>query len=398
MAGVPKTNTLLQAVPALGSISAQGAGRAKLMPVGFEHPGFELVDGVNRIGRDPGQNHHVILSSHVSRCHCEVLVSGGTFWVRDLASHNGTWINGEKITEKEIKPGDALGLSRRVTLMLVMDQELQKPIGVMMNMSAPAAGAPLHPSPPIAVSVPPGEPLPLMTAPEPLEAVPQQQPAVPPVGSSSGLGFVVSGPTTHPPAVAGVIDSSAPAASAPALALEPARPVDLYSSVVGVEDKEPDAATQLRELEQQRNVLAILYQISLRCLMADSGREAEKLIANVLQRLVPLESGFILYQTKAGWRASICPSSKGRPADQTVQACYDLALKQRAPLVVEGAAELASLGLTGIRSAMVVPLLLNDTVTGVIGIIAEPQGVYTASLVDIVVQLANISAAALRER
>ena len=45
MSGARKSNTLFEAVPALGAISAHGTGRAKLMPVGFEHPGFELVVG-----------------------------------------------------------------------------------------------------------------------------------------------------------------------------------------------------------------------------------------------------------------------------------------------------------------------------------------------------------------
>ena len=54
---------------------------------------------------------------------------------------------------------------------------------------------------------------------------------------------------------------------------------------------ELDPASQIAELEQQRNVLAILYQLSLRCLTAVTASEAEKLIANVLPRLVPLGLG-----------------------------------------------------------------------------------------------------------
>lgn len=48
----------------------------------------------------------------VSSHHCEVLLRGGEVVVRDLNSTNGTYIDGEKITEKVLKPGQVLRLGQ----------------------------------------------------------------------------------------------------------------------------------------------------------------------------------------------------------------------------------------------------------------------------------------------
>jgi pSer/pThr/pTyr-binding forkhead associated (FHA) protein len=44
----------------------------------------------------------------VSSHHCEVLLRGNDVIVRDLDSTNGSFINGEKITERLLKPGQTL--------------------------------------------------------------------------------------------------------------------------------------------------------------------------------------------------------------------------------------------------------------------------------------------------
>ena len=48
----------------------------------------------------------------VSSHHCEVLLRGSTVVVRDLNSTNGTYISGEKITEKVLKSGQILRLGQ----------------------------------------------------------------------------------------------------------------------------------------------------------------------------------------------------------------------------------------------------------------------------------------------
>jgi pSer/pThr/pTyr-binding forkhead associated (FHA) protein len=53
-----------------------------------------------------------IAEPSVSSHHCEVLLRGNDVVVRDLNSTNGTFINGEKVTEKVIKPGQILRLGQ----------------------------------------------------------------------------------------------------------------------------------------------------------------------------------------------------------------------------------------------------------------------------------------------
>lgn len=402
---VRRGNTLFEAVPALGAVSAQGAGRAKLMPVGFEHAGFELGEGVNRLGRDPGQNHHVILSSHVSRSHCELLVSGTAVWVRDLNSHNGTFVNGERITEKELRPGDRLGLSRRVTMVLVMDAELQRPIEVEMSGEA---GGPGQSRPPPARDQLPAEASPPPPPPRPLPAR-ELDPQAGPLRAEPTGGDPVPAAAASEPAVAFSVPGAAflapvepPAAAAgkgppPDADVAAAVRRDQSSSVEG-DSREPDPGVVVRELELQRNALAILYQVTLRCLMADDEREAEELIANVLQRLIRLDMGFVLYRTRSGWRVSICPASRDRPSDEVVRACFALAAQQRAAVEVHEAARLEPLGFSGPGSLLLVPLMLNGEVNGAIAVFGRDAGPYSAWLVDMVVQIAAVAAAALRTR
>ena len=53
-----------------------------------------------------------IAEPSVSSHHCEVLLRGSEVVVRDLDSTNGTFIAGERITEKVIKPGEVLRLGQ----------------------------------------------------------------------------------------------------------------------------------------------------------------------------------------------------------------------------------------------------------------------------------------------
>src|SRR5262252_1588015 len=53
-----------------------------------------------------------IAEPSVSSHHCEILLRGSDVVVRDLNSTNGTFINGEKVTESILKPGQVLRLGQ----------------------------------------------------------------------------------------------------------------------------------------------------------------------------------------------------------------------------------------------------------------------------------------------
>ena len=71
----------------------------------------ELTVDTTTIGRVE-DNTFPIAEASVSSHHCEILRKGTEIVVRDLNSTNGTFINGEKITESVLKPGQILRLGQ----------------------------------------------------------------------------------------------------------------------------------------------------------------------------------------------------------------------------------------------------------------------------------------------
>lgn len=72
---------------------------------------YELKVEKTTIGRLE-DNAFQVSEQSVSSHHCEVLLKGSDVVVKDLDSTNGTFINGEKITEKPLKPGQILRLGQ----------------------------------------------------------------------------------------------------------------------------------------------------------------------------------------------------------------------------------------------------------------------------------------------
>jgi len=76
---------------------------------------FELNDGITYVGRS-AINDVQIMDKYVSREHLLLRKSGNKYFVRDLGSRNGTFVNGNQIrsgTDVEVKEGASIvsGLS-----------------------------------------------------------------------------------------------------------------------------------------------------------------------------------------------------------------------------------------------------------------------------------------------
>src|SRR4051812_272813 len=69
----------------------------------------ELVSARLLIGRS-SQCHLVLADDTVSRRHAELRIEDGHWMLRDLGSSNGTWVNGRRIVEAEVRPGDLVYL------------------------------------------------------------------------------------------------------------------------------------------------------------------------------------------------------------------------------------------------------------------------------------------------
>jgi hypothetical protein len=69
----------------------------------------DLVRARLTIGRS-GDCHLVLADDTVSRRHAELRAEGGRWLLRDLGSSNGTYVNGRRVLEAEVRPGDLLHL------------------------------------------------------------------------------------------------------------------------------------------------------------------------------------------------------------------------------------------------------------------------------------------------
>jgi len=69
---------------------------------------LRLAEGVTTVGRQADCQLRIV-SSQVSRRHCQLFEKGGQFLVKDLGSSNGTFVNGKKVQDQRVlSPGDEL--------------------------------------------------------------------------------------------------------------------------------------------------------------------------------------------------------------------------------------------------------------------------------------------------
>lgn len=88
--------------PALPSPAlASAAPPAALIGTGQR---FSLTGGTVVVGRSPGCQ-FVLTDLSVSSSHAEIVWDGAQYLVRDLGSTNGTWLNGQRVTNAPLSPG-----------------------------------------------------------------------------------------------------------------------------------------------------------------------------------------------------------------------------------------------------------------------------------------------------
>jgi hypothetical protein len=89
---------------------------------------YPLKIGLNTIGRMP-DNDVVLEDAFVSRRHCAVLVhAGDTCELHDVASKNGTLLNGRKISgPTRLKSGDEIGMCNKHLVFVARVADLASP-------------------------------------------------------------------------------------------------------------------------------------------------------------------------------------------------------------------------------------------------------------------------------
>ncbi len=80
-----------------------------------------IIDGdVVVIGREPGDMHVLVPERQVSRKHAEIKRSDDGFWLNDLSSKNGTFLNGKEVRQPTLlRDGDEIQIALCVKIAFV---------------------------------------------------------------------------------------------------------------------------------------------------------------------------------------------------------------------------------------------------------------------------------------
>lgn len=82
----------------------------ELLPLGGGDP-IPLLKPTLMIGRRESAD-IVLRFPNVSGHHCELSLEGGYWTIKDLRSSNGTKVNGTRVTEQKLRPGDKLSIAK----------------------------------------------------------------------------------------------------------------------------------------------------------------------------------------------------------------------------------------------------------------------------------------------
>jgi GAF domain-containing protein len=169
------------------------------------------------------------------------------------------------------------------------------------------------------------------------------------------------------------------------------------SMAVGREREESDQA-EMAVLERERRQLAVLYQVSKRCMSVESLGELDRLLINVLERIVSFDRGFITYQLPTGdWKLVMSPKGD-RWERKAVRKLLQNALKLKTPKAVHDSRRDDTLGgpehgQTDAR--LLLPLISRSAPIGTIFLVSHHAESFDDYIVDFLSLFADIAALAI---
>jgi pSer/pThr/pTyr-binding forkhead associated (FHA) protein len=108
-------------LPCLRSLtSPPGACRARLLPVGGG-PAIEIVGPLTVLGRRSGCDVRLDAPT-VSKAHCALVWTNGQLLLRDLCSHNGTKVNGNRVHEVALANNDQINIAGCLFVVCLEDE------------------------------------------------------------------------------------------------------------------------------------------------------------------------------------------------------------------------------------------------------------------------------------
>jgi pSer/pThr/pTyr-binding forkhead associated (FHA) protein len=96
------------------------AGTVTVLVRGEDKGTFNLTSEGVIVGRDPSTVNVHISDNLVSKNHVKILPRGDQFYLVDLGSTNGTYVNGEKIKESQVSPDDMVQLGKKGDIKLIL--------------------------------------------------------------------------------------------------------------------------------------------------------------------------------------------------------------------------------------------------------------------------------------
>lgn len=94
---------------------------------------FPLTDETTNIGRKPA-NQVVIDDPRISRVHCQIKIKNNKVMILDQSSSGGTFVNGERVTESPLNPGDVISLAG---IPIIYGQDAVNPISKSSKYHSP---------------------------------------------------------------------------------------------------------------------------------------------------------------------------------------------------------------------------------------------------------------------
>jgi transcriptional regulator with GAF, ATPase, and Fis domain len=163
------------------------------------------------------------------------------------------------------------------------------------------------------------------------------------------------------------------------------------------DEEDPDQA-EMEVLERERRQLAVLYQVSKRCMSAESLAELDRLLINVLERIVAFDRGFITYQLPTGdWKLVMSPKGD-RWERKVVRRLLQTALKTRESVTVLDSRSNDALGSPRqgrTDSRLLLPLASRSSAVGAIFLVSSRPDSFDDYTVDFLSLFADIAALAV---
>jgi adenylate cyclase len=149
--------TVRDAEPAGGSSFSAEVRLGELIPCGGGEP-IALRATLLAVGRDR-RNDIVIPCATVSARHCELQYTDGYWWVRDVGSRNGVFVNGEKTSSKRLDPGTTLAISKHRYRVDYTGPQVEPPAAPKVSLWRRMLGGPAAPGAESTPGNPPSSPL-----------------------------------------------------------------------------------------------------------------------------------------------------------------------------------------------------------------------------------------------